>query len=168
MARIAAGEVAEGAAVRMVGYRYPALPLRVNTAGIDSASAAALTGALGANPMVQLVPEQDAFSHLLVRRRGEELRVVGADGFVRHGGIDPGDGEALAVLLREEAGAKRLADMENPARPFEVEVRLEADKTSFGIGEKVSFHATSPSPRPTWASSSRSSRPWGEGWSGPS
>jgi hypothetical protein len=68
---------------------------------------------------------------------------VGSDGFVRHEGLSPGDGEALAGMLRQEAAAKRLADMENPAQPFGVQVSLEGDKTSFGIGEKVSFHATS-------------------------
>lgn len=142
-ARIASGEVEAGEAARMVGYRFPALPLRANTAGVDTESAGALAAALGDNPTVELVPEEDVWSHLLVRRRGDDVRVVGSDGFVRHDGIAPGDGDALARVLRQEAASKRLADMENPARPFGVEVRLEGDKTSFGIGEKVSFHATS-------------------------
>lgn len=141
--RIESGEVAEGEAATLVGYRYPALPLRVGTAGADSLTAAALAAALGDNPMVQLVPEEEAFSHLLVRRRDDDLRVVGADGFVRHAGLEPGDGEALAARLRREAAAKSLADLENPAQPFRVRVRMEGDKTSFGIGEKVSFHVTS-------------------------
>lgn len=144
-ARVTAGSIKEGDRARLVGYRYVGEPLRVNVAGIDTESARALAEALGGTREVVLVEDGDAFSHLLVRRRGEELRVVGADGFVRHDEMAvTGRGLAeLAGKLRQEAAAKRLADMENPAQDFGVRIEMEEGKTAFGIGETVSFHATS-------------------------
>lgn len=144
-ATVASGSVAVGDEAHLVGYHYASTPLRVNVAGIDTQSAQALTQALDGAPGVELVGQEDAFSHLILRRRGDELRVIGADGFVRHDGLSPGpDGaQELAVILRQESAAKQLADMDNPAQPFDVSISLEGGKTSFGIGETVSFHATS-------------------------
>lgn len=143
-ADVLSGSVSEGERAVLAAYRYARMPLRVNVSGIDSESVAAINSALGGTTGVQIIEDENAFSHLLVRRRGEELRVVGADGFVRHEGFDLGDADAaaLAAVLKQEAAAKYLADMDNPAQPFGVEIRLEGGKTSFGIGEKVSFHAT--------------------------
>lgn len=144
-ARITGGSVKEGDRARLVGYRYATDALRVNVAGIDSETAQALVRSLEGTPDVVLVEDENAFSHLLVRRRGNEVRVVGADGFVRHDGIAVGSAGAaeLAGRLRQESAAKRLADMENPAQSFGVTLSLEGGKTAFGIGETVSFHATS-------------------------
>jgi len=142
-ARVVAGRVEGGARAQLTGYRYPSLPLRVNTAGLGSEPDSALREALDTHPMLQLVPDEEASSHLLLRRGDGEVRILGADGFPRHTGVAPEDTEALAGLLRQEAGAKRLADVKNPAQPFRVELRLEGGKTSFGIGEAISFHATS-------------------------
>jgi hypothetical protein len=134
-----------GEKAELLGYHFASAPLRVNVAGIDSESVSALTAALGRNQAIQLVEDESAFSELIVRRRGNELRVLGADGFVRHDAMGVGTSGAtdLAQKLRQEAAAKRLADMENPAQPFGVRIRLEEGKTDFGIGETVSFHATS-------------------------
>ncbi|MDP2955963.1 MAG: caspase family protein, partial [Longimicrobiales bacterium] len=117
-ARVTAGSVKVGDKARLVAHRFATDALRVNVAGVDTESAAALATALGENRNVVLVSEEDAFSHLLLRRRGDELRVVGSDGFVRHDGLTlgrPGVAE-LAGRLRQEAAAKQLADMENPAQ----------------------------------------------------
>jgi hypothetical protein len=143
--RIMEGSPKQGENATLAGYRYTTAPLRVNVAGIDTESVDALTAHLGQGPGVELVNDADAFSHLIVRRRGNELRVLGADGFVRHDAMGVGVAGAteLATKLRQEAAAKRLADMENPAQPFGVRIRLEDGKTDFGIGETVSFHATS-------------------------
>lgn len=140
--RVSGGSVRTGESARLVGYRYPTLPLRVQVGGLDTESADALRGALDGSA-VDLVKDDGAFSHLLIRRRGAELRVVGADGFVRHEGIDAGASGAaeLAEILRAESAAKQLADMENPAQPFGVALRLAGGRTSFGIGEEISFHA---------------------------
>lgn len=144
-AKVTRGSPKPGEKARLVGYRFATEPLRVNVAGIDTESAAALGEALGDTKDILLVPEEAAFSHLLLRRRGNELRVVGSDGFLRHEGLTLGRAGAaeLAGRLRQEAAAKRLADMENPAQAFSVTLRLEGGKTAFGIGETVSFHATS-------------------------
>jgi hypothetical protein len=144
-ARVTNGSPKVGESARMVGYHFATEPLRVNVAGIDTESAAALAQSLGDTKDIVLVPEEDAFSHLLLRRRGNELRVVGSDGFVRHEGLTMGRGGAadLAGRLRQEAAAKQLGDMENPAQDFGVSISMEGGKTDFGIGETVSFHATS-------------------------
>lgn len=144
-ATLASGSVETGSRAKLVGYRYAETPLRVNVAGIDTQSTNALKAALGDTRGVQLISDQGVFSHLMVRRRGDDLRVVGADGFVRHDGIAVGNqgADELATMLRQEAAAKQLADMENPAQPFNVSISLEDGKTSFGVGETVSFHATS-------------------------
>ena len=144
-AKVTGGSAKAGDRARMVGYRFASAPLLVNVAGVDSETAATLAQSLGDTRDVVLVEEADRFSHLLIRRRGNEIRVVGADGFVRHEGLGLGARGAveLAGKLRQEAAAKKLADMENPARPFGVTLRMEGGKTTFGIGETVSFHATS-------------------------
>lgn len=144
-ARVASGSVRAGDPAHLVGYRYTTSPLLVNIAGIDTQSANALEQNLHDAPGVRLVKQEDAFSHLIVSRRGTELRVVGSDGFLRHDSIPSGvDGATtLAGLLRLEAAAKGLGDMDNPAQPFGVQVSMEGGKTSFGLGENVSFHATS-------------------------
>jgi hypothetical protein len=143
-ARVVSGKAKVGERARLVGYRFASEPLRVNVAGIDTESAQALAQALDGVRDVVLVEQEDAFSHLVARRRGDEIRLVGADGFVRHEGISLGRTGAaeMAGRLRQEAAAKRLADMENPAQEFGVTLSMEAGKTSFGIGETVSFHAT--------------------------
>lgn len=145
LARPIAGTPRQGDRARLVAHRFASAPLRVNVAGIDSESAEALAQVLGDTPDVVLVPEENAFSHLLARRRGNHLRLIGADGFARHDSIAVGRaaGSQLAGALRKEAAAKRLADMENPAQPFGVSLRMGGGKTAFGVGETVSFHATS-------------------------
>lgn len=139
------GTPKQGEKAELLGYRYAVAPLRVNVAGIDTESADALAANLDPDAGIELVQDENAFSHLILRRRGNELRVLGADGFVRHDAMSVGVRGAaeVAQALRQEAAAKRLADMENPAQPFGVRIRLEEGKTDFGIGETVSFHATS-------------------------
>jgi hypothetical protein len=143
--KVASGSVTNGDMARLTGYRYSESPLRVNVSGIDSESTAALARELQGFNAIQLVTQPDAFAHLLVRRRGTDLRVIGADGFVRHDGIPSGikGASQLAGYLKQEAAAKRLADMENPAQSFGVKLSLAGGKTSFGIGEDISFKATS-------------------------
>jgi len=144
-ADVISGSVSQGERARLAAFRYARIPLRVNVSGIDSESVEALRTGLGGSQGVQILEDETAFSHLLIRRRGDDLRIVGADGFVRHEGFDVGTGAATAMagILKAEAAAKNLADMENPAQSFSVDIELEGGKTSFGIGEKVSFHATS-------------------------
>jgi Caspase domain/Domain of unknown function (DUF4384) len=143
--KVTSGSVKTGEQARLVGYHYADTPLRVNVAGIDTESSTALKKALSGAPGVSVVEQEQAFGELLVRRRGSMLRVLGSDGFLRHDSIPVGaaGARALAGVLRQEAAAKGLGDMDNPAPTFGVRVSMSGGKTSFGLGEKVSFQATS-------------------------
>jgi hypothetical protein len=144
-ARVVSGTVRQGDQARLRAHRYADSRLIVSVAGIDSRLGTALGTELGASAGISLVAREDAFAHLIVRRGGEELRVVGSDGFARHTGISAdADGiTRLAHALRKEAASKRLADMDNPAQAFGVRLALLGDKTSFGVGEEIAFSVES-------------------------
>ena len=141
VARVASGTVDEGDRARLTAHRYTRSPLLVNVAAIDSRLADALQTSLDEAPSIRLVHDENSFSHLIVRRRGEELHVVGSDGFIRHDGIDatPSGMDRLGVMLRKEAAAKSLGDMDNPAQTFGFELELSGGRTSFGLGEEIDF-----------------------------
>jgi hypothetical protein len=138
---VTSGSVSEGDRARLVAHVYGDTPLLVNVAAIDSRLADALASAIGAGSAVRLVQDEGQFSHLIVRRRGEELRVIGSDGFPRHEGIaaDPSAMDGLAATLLKESAAKSLGDMENPAQSFGFSVRLLGNRTAFGLGEEIAF-----------------------------
>jgi len=144
-ARVTSGSVRQGERATLLAHRYETSPLLVSVAGIDSRLAAELRASVADVEGVRLVDGQDDFAHLIVRRGGDELRVVGSDGFVRHAGIASGAAgiERLAAALRKEAASKRLADMDNPAQGFAVDLRLLGDATSLGIGEEIAFSVES-------------------------
>ena len=144
-AEVVTGSVSEGDRARLVSHVYEASPLLVNVAALETRLASALTEAVADAPSVRLVESENDFSHLIVRRRGEELRVLGSDGFPRHEGIgvETAAMAQLADVLRKESAAKRLGDMENPAQAFGFDVRLPGDRTSFGIGEEIAFELES-------------------------
>ena len=135
------GSVSEGDRARLLAHVYAPGPLLVSVASVETRLAEALSEAVAGAPSIRLVEEDGSFAHLLVRRRGDELRVVGADGFARHEGIgtSPGDMAELAAILRKEAAAKSLGDMDNPAQSFGFDVRLLGGKTAFGLGEDIAF-----------------------------
>jgi hypothetical protein len=140
-ARVVAGAVREGDHAHLRAHRYAESPLIVSVAAIETRLGGALGAQLAGAGGVRLVDREDAFAHLIVRLGGDELRVVGSDGFVRHAGIgvDAGGIQRLADALRKEAASKRLSDMENPAQGFGVRLELLEGKTSFGIGEEIGF-----------------------------
>jgi hypothetical protein len=140
-ARVVSGRVRQGDLADLRAHRYAPSRLIVSTAGIESRIGTALGTELGASAGIMLVGREDAFAHLIVRRGGDELRVVGSDGFPRHTGIgtDVGGITRLADALRKEAASKRLADMDNPAQAFGVRLELPEGKTEFGLGEEVAF-----------------------------
>lgn len=143
-ARVLQGSVSQGAFAKLEAHRFTPSPLRVGVGGVDSATREALVQAtVGLSDIQWVVAERD-FSHLLIRREGTTLRVLGSDGAQRHvAPAGPGGAEALVAALKKEAAAKRLADMENPAPSFSLKVWLADHRTSFGIGEAVVFHAVS-------------------------
>jgi hypothetical protein len=141
VANVTSGSVDEGEEARLVAYSYATSPLLVNVAAVDTRIIESLSAGLGNGGAVVLVENEDAFSHLIVRRGGDELRVIGSDGFARHEGIGL-DADGLAGLtdaLLKEAASKRLGDMDNPAQAFSVRLELLGGRTSFGIGEEIGF-----------------------------
>lgn len=142
---VVSGSVSEGDRARLVSFVYGSSPLLVNVAAVETRLADELALALMEAPAVRLVEDETDFSHLIVRRRGDELRVIGSDGFLRHDGIgvEPAAMTRLADILRKESAAKTLGDMENPAQSFGFHVRLRGARTSFGLGEELSFELES-------------------------
>jgi len=141
VANVASGRVRAGDEANLVAFSYAMSPLLVNVAAIDSRLVGSLQDRLGGGEEVVLVEGDDDFSHLIVRRGGEELRVIGSDGFARHEAI-PTDAAGIATLadaLLKEAASKRLGDMENPAQKFGVRLELLGGRTSFGLGEEIGF-----------------------------
>jgi hypothetical protein len=140
-ASVASGSVSVGDEAELRAHRYATSPLLVSVAGIETRLAQSLRVEVGSMAGVRLVDAGDAFAHLIVRRGGDELRVVGSDGFVRHAGLaaDAQGVTRLAIALRKEAASKRLADMDNPAQAFGVRLELLEGKTAFGLGEEIGF-----------------------------
>lgn len=138
---VVSGSVVEGERARLVAHVYAASPLLVNVASVETRLAETLAAAVVGAPSIRLVEDENSFGHLLVRRRGDELRVIGADGFARHEGLgtSPADMHELASILRKESAAKSLGDMDNPAQTFDFDLRLLGGRTSFGLGEDIAF-----------------------------
>ncbi len=140
--QVVQGQVREGEHAQLAGYRFPQAILRVGVGGMDSETAQALGAALADAPSIQIVTATRDFSHIILRRVSDEIRVVGMDGALRHTFPAGAESvEALAGALKMEAAAKQLADMENPAPGFGVRVWLADGKTSFEVNETLSFHA---------------------------
>ena len=144
--RLLSGSTATGERARVTAYRFPESTLRVSVGGVDAETVRAIGAALAGESAVQLVEEEEDFSHLLLRRRGTEIRILGQDGFQRTERPFPvggGAAEAIAGHVVKEASALRLGDMDNLAQPFRVSLRMGDGRTSYGIGENVTFEATS-------------------------
>lgn len=143
-AEVVEGSVDRDEKARLVGYRFPVRPLRVAVGGMDSETLRVLREAARETGVIELVEAEGSFAHVLLRRRGDVIRVVGMDGAVRAGfPVGPGGTADLVAHLEKEAAAKRLADMENPAPSFELRVGIQGESTAFGIGESVVFRAVS-------------------------
>jgi hypothetical protein len=144
-ARVTNGRVRQGDEARLAAFHFVTSPLLVNVAAIDTRLVEGLRSQLSGAPDIRLVEDENAFSHLIVRRGGDELRVVGSDGFARHTEIGVGASgiSELAETLRKEAASKRLGDMDNPAQSFGVRLELLGGKTSFGLGERINFSVLS-------------------------
>ncbi len=136
-----AGELAVGSTARLVAYRYPDAVLRVTAEHLPEPATAALRRALRPVPSLMLVEDATSFAHLLVRSRNEHHVVLNLDGFPRDS-VPAGDIDGLAHVLEREAGQFQLAALENPARPFPVDFAFGNGRSSFVLGEEVSFVVT--------------------------
>ena len=138
----AAGAIPANARARLVAYSYPPTNLSVSVAELPAAARAALAARLEGR---SIVLESDArrFSHLIVRPQGSDVIVLGLDGATRHR-VPAGDAAALATALEKELGAQMLAELENHARPFPVGFSIAGGKTSFALGDEISFTVRTP------------------------
>ncbi len=139
--RVTGGSVAAGDRAMLVAYRFPDHRLRVNVGGVDTETVDGLRAGLDGAP-VDIIEDESAFGHVILRRRGTEIRVLGQDGFERHL-VEAGaaGSDELAALLRQEAAALRLGEMENLGQTFEVRVWMADGQRSFGLGDMVTFSA---------------------------
>ncbi len=144
VATLLSGTVEPDDRLRLVGYRFPTTPLRVNVGGVSSATADALREEFDERGSVRLVEDPDDYAELLLRRRADEIAVLSSDGTERSRVGADGDGRSRLVgILRGEAAASRLGAMENPSQPFDVELRLNAGEETLALGETVRFEVRS-------------------------
>lgn len=142
--RLVSGSVEAGGRLALTAYRYRTAPLRANVAGLDAPTRDHLMQEMGGDESVAFLNGEDEVAHLYFRRSADEVRVVGLDGAIRHSfSTANGFTDELLGVLRKEAAANRLGSLENPAQPFRIQVNLADGQTSFGIGDVVTFHATS-------------------------
>ena len=137
------GELAVGSRARLVAYRYPDAMLRVMVGDLPQQIQSSLRGELVSVPSLVLVSEAIDFSHLIVRPRNNHFVVLNLDGFPRDS-VPAADGApALAELLKREFGQFQLTELENPGQPFDLDFAFTSGRTTFQLGETVSFTVTS-------------------------
>ena len=142
----AAGSLAVGAHAMLDAYRYPDAMLRVMMDNLPQAARTQLRQELISLPSLMLLDDETAFAHLIVQSRNGHYVVLNLDGFPRDSVEAPDaatGATALAPLLKREFGQFQLAELENPARPFEVDFKFGNGRTDFQLGEEVSFEITS-------------------------
>jgi len=143
---IARDALAAGSRARLVAYRYPDQILRVSIADLPSAAQSELRQALMMNPALALIGSRDAYANYIVRPRGDYYVVLNLDGFPRDSveAPDPVTGaQALVPVLQREFQAYQLAELENPAQPFEIQFEFANGRNDFRVGEEVSFRVRS-------------------------
>jgi hypothetical protein len=89
---------------------------------------------------VSVIQQPAQFAHLLIRA-GEKggYIVIGLDGSIRHTvGVTE-----IARVIEQESEAHQLAELHNPARPFNLVFGFSANKSSFRVGESLGFRAQS-------------------------
>jgi len=139
-----AGQLAPGSSARLVAYRYPEAMLRVMVGGLPAEVRAGLRSELLSVPSLTLVEGDASYAHFLVRPRSGHFVVLNTDGFPRDSVAQGPDAvERLAHLLKREYGQYQLAELENPAHPFDVAFTFGNGREDFVLGETVAFHITS-------------------------
>ncbi|HEX2095278.1 MAG TPA: DUF4384 domain-containing protein [Longimicrobiaceae bacterium] len=117
-----------------------AATLRVSVADLPSSARSSVAASLRAVPSVVVSSRRRDPAHLTIRREGEEFVVVGMDGAVRHRVAAPtpaAGAAALAPLLREEQGARRLAEIAAPAGAAPLQFSFLRARSSFRVNESI-------------------------------
>ncbi|HUF50104.1 MAG TPA: caspase family protein [Longimicrobiales bacterium] len=136
-----------GAAAQLVAYAYPEAALRVSLADVDQATRSAVTSAAGSASALQFVTNARDFAHLIVRPAERGYVIIGMDGAIRHAvsGTDRAANTRLvAEKLQHEAAAHQLAALDNPGQSQTLEFSFGDERTSFRMGERISFAARAP------------------------
>lgn len=134
-----------GTPVRLHAYAYPPANLRVQVGPLPGDVRSSLSAALAAVPGLGLVDDPSSFAHLAVHPLGDHYVVLNLEGLARDSvpAAGPSSADALAELLKREYGQFQLAELENPARPFELTFQFGNGRNDFYVGEKISFHVRS-------------------------
>jgi hypothetical protein len=136
-----ASSAAIGAA-HLVARAYPEARLRVTVADLPQPLRAALGSALGAASGVTLQPDPEAVAELIVRPENAGYVVLGIDGSLRHQIAESRPAAAAAALvpiLRKEFSALQIAVLDNPARPFPLDLSFGGPENRFEIGDPIEF-----------------------------
>lgn len=146
LAAVQADSLAPGARAHLVAFAYPPADLSVSLADVPATARASFSSALAGLTMLRIVTEAGEFADLIVRPSQNGFVVLGLDGFARHN-IAAADADAAARQLRtifeREVQANELAELDNPAAPFELDFTFNHEDNSFGLGDLVEFHVTS-------------------------
>lgn len=135
-----------GGRARLVAYRYPDRILQVSITDLPSAAQDSLRQALMVDPGLALLSNGDAFSEYIVRPRGDDYVVLNLDGFPRDSVPAPDAATGarnLVPVLQREFEAFQLAQLENPASPFDVQFEFANGRNDFRLGEPVRFRVRS-------------------------
>ena len=136
-------ETPSGQRAQLVAYAVATTPLRVSVADLAADTRSALRSAIASNADLELVEGVRDFAHLIVRPSEAGYRIIGLDGATRHD-IARADGTSgIADAVAQELAAHRLARLENPAPPFQLDFDFGAGTAEFGIGDPVSFQVRS-------------------------
>ena len=131
-------------AARLLAHRYPDASLRVAVNDLPADVRGALGSRLDHVSSLRLIEDGTSFAHLLVRPRSGHYVVLSLDGFARDSvAANAAAPDALAELIRREYGQYQLAELENPARPFDLAFSFGNGRNDFVLGESLTFHVTS-------------------------
>ena len=138
--------LAPGATAHLVAYAYPPAALRVSIADVPAGSRGPIVSALTGIENLEVVTGTGEFAHMIVRPSQNGFVLLGMDGFARHH-VPAANAGAAAQLLRpileREVAANELAELDNPAAPFDIDFGFSSDDNVFGLGDLVEFHVTS-------------------------
>ena len=134
------GMPAAGAPLQLAAFRYPETKLRVSVVDLPAPARAALRQAMAGAPDVMLTEGSQTIADLIIRPVGSGYQVLGMDGAVRHT-VPAAD--QIGAVLQQEQGARRLAALENPARPFALDFTFANGRQTFRIGEPIQFRVRS-------------------------
>lgn len=124
----------------LIAYDYPDPTLSVTVADLPTSVRSELSAELSGTAGLVLQPDTAQIADLIIRSEGSDFVVIGLDGSLRHSVEQSGStASELARILEKELSAQRVAVLDNPARPFPVELSFGGPENQFDIGDNVEF-----------------------------